>query len=287
MVILTVCRFTTENGKFVAINKNKAEEQLATIGIQPSEVSRIISLAKDSIHNSTENVKKKQFEIIEKSNPFDESLGNHTWIKSAEDIKTYREAVEEDNATTPDFTEEDLQNALETGRVTVYSSYPIKDGIFVTPSRMEAQNYAGEGKVYSKTVALEDVAWIDSLQGQYAKVEEETIPDRDENEDIRYSTDIEDPVQIARTPKEQADLSGAELEKKSGENPGTGASHFAETVKKSKFYTDTMKKNLLSDTWITNYTTMTNKGMLGGSRGRFSCLLFIVLCPLCNCNFSA
>ncbi len=195
--------------------------------------------------------------------------------------------MEEDNATTPDFTEEDLQNALETGRVTVYSSYPIKDGIFVTPSRMEAQNYAGEGKVYSKTVALEDVAWIDSLQGQYAKVEEETIPDRDENEDIRYSTDIEDPVQIARTPKEQADLSGAELEKKSGENPGTGASHFAETVKKSKFYTDTMKKNLLSDTWITNYTTMTNKGMLGGSRGRFSCLLFIVLCPLCNCNFSA
>ena len=33
---------------------------------------------------------------------------------------------------------------------------------------MEAENYAGSENVYSKTVPLTDVAWIDSLQGQFA-----------------------------------------------------------------------------------------------------------------------
>ena len=41
---------------------------------------------------------------------------------------------------------------------------------------MEAQNYAGEGKVYSKEVSVDDVAWIDAFQGQYAKVEETEEP---------------------------------------------------------------------------------------------------------------
>ena len=44
-------RITTaaEEGRFVVINKNKAEQMLATIGIQPSEVSRIIDLAKGTL----------------------------------------------------------------------------------------------------------------------------------------------------------------------------------------------------------------------------------------------
>lgn len=54
-----------------------------------------------------------------------------------------------------------------TGKIIVYSSYPIESGIFVTPSRMEAQNYAGNRKVYSKLVKLSDVAWLDPLQGQF------------------------------------------------------------------------------------------------------------------------
>lgn len=33
---------------------------------------------------------------------------------------------------------------------------------------MEAESYAGSENVYSKTVPLTDVAWIDSLQGQFA-----------------------------------------------------------------------------------------------------------------------
>lgn len=62
------------------------------------------------------------------------------------------------------------REALEKGSIRVYSSYPIKDGIFVTPSIMEAQSYSGDGKVYSKVVNLNDVAWVDPTQGQYAKV---------------------------------------------------------------------------------------------------------------------
>ena len=45
-----------EAGKLVITDKNKAEQMLSTIGIQPSEVSRIVSLAKDSISQPSENV---------------------------------------------------------------------------------------------------------------------------------------------------------------------------------------------------------------------------------------
>ena len=45
-----------EEGKLVVENKNKATEMLATIGIQPAEVSRILSLAKDTLTQKGENV---------------------------------------------------------------------------------------------------------------------------------------------------------------------------------------------------------------------------------------
>lgn len=48
-----------EDGKLVVINKNKAEEMLATIGIQPSEVSRILNLAKDSLSQLDESVNRR------------------------------------------------------------------------------------------------------------------------------------------------------------------------------------------------------------------------------------
>ena len=51
--------------------------------------------------------------------------------------------------------------------ITVYSSHMIEPGVFVTPSKMEAQSYSGDGKVYTKTVMLTDVAWINPTQGQY------------------------------------------------------------------------------------------------------------------------
>ena len=124
--------------------------------------------------NLSKNHKEQQNKIIQDNNPMDKALGEHTWINSADDIKTYQEAIEEfgeiDNIT-PDFTAEDVKKALDTGKMTVYSSYPIEQGTFVTPSKMEAQSYAGKGQVYSKEISLTDVAWIDEVQGQYAKVE--------------------------------------------------------------------------------------------------------------------
>lgn len=120
--------------------------------------------------------KKKQLDIILKYNPAnDKDMPGHTWIRTIEDIKTYEEALKDNDFTdsdnlAPDFKSSDLKKALKTRKMTVYSSYDIKPGIFVTPSKMEAQNYAGDGKIYSKTVNLEDVAWIDPFQGQYAKI---------------------------------------------------------------------------------------------------------------------
>lgn len=114
--------------------------------------------------------KAAQLSAIQQSNPFDPSLGAHTWIRSEGDILTYQEAIDNFGGVddvTPDFRAQDVQAALDSGYMTVYSSYPIEQGTFVTPSRMEAQSYAGEGRVYSKQVPLSDVAWLDEVQGQY------------------------------------------------------------------------------------------------------------------------
>ena len=116
---------------------------------------------------ATRRLKERQFELIQNNHP-KEDWDYQTWINSVDDVKTYQEAVDDDRAGTPDFDDADIDRALKTGRVRVYSSHRIRIGTFVTPSRMEAETYAGSKNVYSKTVPLTDVAWIDSLQGQFA-----------------------------------------------------------------------------------------------------------------------
>lgn len=120
--------------------------------------------------NNLSDRKSAQLAVIEQSNPFNAELGAHTWIRGTEDILTYREAIDNFGGVddvTPDFRAGDVQRALDSGYMTVYSSYPITHGTFVTPSYMEAQNYAGDGHIYSKRVPLDDVAWLDEVQGQY------------------------------------------------------------------------------------------------------------------------
>lgn len=46
-----------EQNKLIVINKNKAKNILATIGIQPSEVSRILNLSNNSLSQGNEDVK--------------------------------------------------------------------------------------------------------------------------------------------------------------------------------------------------------------------------------------
>lgn len=127
-------------------------------------------------NGQSSSYKERQLAIILSSNPADdENRSYHTWIRNVNDIHTFREAMENDGFTenddfTPDFKAADVREALRSGNVTVYSSHPIMNGAFVTPSRMEAQNYAGGGRVYSQKVRLSDIAWIDGLQGQLAKI---------------------------------------------------------------------------------------------------------------------
>ena len=117
--------------------------------------------------------KQKQLDIINKTNPAPND--QNTWVRGVEDILSPEEAFKDDEKFigTPDFRIKDAKAALESGEIIVYSSYPIKDGVFVTPSKMEAALYAGNKTPYSKKVKLTNVAWIDSNQGQYAEVKAE------------------------------------------------------------------------------------------------------------------
>lgn len=124
------------------------------------------------IKGSAVGRKAEQLAAIQNSNPADDNY--HTWIRSESDILTLQEAIEDSDwdydEYNPDWTREMAREAIESGKVTVYSSYPIETGGFISPSKMEAESYSGDGKVYSKRVAVDDVAWIDPTQGQYAPV---------------------------------------------------------------------------------------------------------------------
>lgn len=121
--------------------------------------------------------KKMQLHIIQDTNPMNDDI--HTGVRSTKDILSAKEAfetkVDENSFAYPDFTEADGRTALRRGYVEIYSSHPIVPGAFVTPSQMQAKDYAGIGRVYSKRVPLRDVAWLHSDEGQYAPVEQESF----------------------------------------------------------------------------------------------------------------
>ncbi len=122
---------------------------------------------------SSFNLKENQLDIINNSNPMQDDY--HTGIRNVNDIKTLEETLNDSDYIdydefNPDLTRQDIENAIKKGTITVYSSYPIENGVFVSPSKMEAESYSGNGKVYSKEVPIQDIAWIDPTQGQYAKV---------------------------------------------------------------------------------------------------------------------
>ena len=140
--------------------------------------------------NNGDSLKQSQLDIIKKSNPMQDDY--HTGIRNVEDIKTLEETLNDSDYIdydefNPDLTRQDIENAIKSGMITVYSSYPIENGVFVSPSKMEAESYSGNGKIYSKQVPINDIAWIDPTQGQYAKVP--TIPTvKDFKQDIKLPT---------------------------------------------------------------------------------------------------
>lgn len=122
----------------------------------------------NSVLFSVTDKKYAQFALTQANNPMLDDV--HTGIRSVEDIHTLEETLNDERllVTEPDWEEEDIRRAIEDNQVTIYSSKPIQDGTFVTPSRMVAEDYAGGEMVYEKTVSPDKVAWIASDEGQYA-----------------------------------------------------------------------------------------------------------------------
>ena len=120
---------------------------------------------RDNVVSRLNLTPKQQSKIINRQNPVNDDY--HTWVRSEDDIIDFKKIKEDDFIETPDWTLKDYKKAVNNGEVKVYSSNPITSGNFVTPSKMEAMAYAGNGKVYEKSVNINEVAWIDSLQGQY------------------------------------------------------------------------------------------------------------------------
>lgn len=115
-----------------------------------------------------DDFKARQFEIIKATNPMLDDI--HTGIRGMSDIKTFEEALDYEAPTYPDITDEIITKAKRDGKIRVFSSKPIGDGVFVSPSKMCAKDYAGDGKIYTEEVSLDDVAWINGDEGQVAHV---------------------------------------------------------------------------------------------------------------------
>lgn len=115
--------------------------------------------------------KQKQLELLLATNPMTDDY--HTGIRTVDDIRDAEDVLGDGfEEIYPDFTEDMAQKAMLKGKIKIYSSKPIKAGAFVSPSKMCAKDYAGGGKVYSKTILVDDVAWIDSSEGEYAPIKD-------------------------------------------------------------------------------------------------------------------
>ena len=98
--------------------------------------------------------KETQLSIINDTNPAPDDY--HTWVRSIDDILTLQEAIdavlaedpEYELSAYPDVSDDMIREALRTGRITIYSSKPIKNGVFVTTSMMQAMDYSGSTKVF-------------------------------------------------------------------------------------------------------------------------------------------
>ena len=176
-------KITQVTGSGTLASARVADAQPDYGDLRDSKVARNAETVKQKYSAAADEDQRKaaQFDVIQNSNAAEDDY--HTWIRSADEIRTLAETLEdpewaEYDEYDPDYTRQMAEDAIQSGKITVYSSYKIGNGVFVTPSRMEAESYSANGKVYSKTVNVEDVAWIDPTQGQYAPVREA---------DIRYS----------------------------------------------------------------------------------------------------
>lgn len=247
---------------------------------------------------SLEKYKQKQLDIIKNNNTVNDDY--HTWIRNIEDIKTLEETINDSDwidydEYNPDLSRQDIENAIDSGKIIVYSSYPIKQGIFVSPSKMEAESYSSNGKVYSKEVNINDVAWIDPTQGQYAKVydilptkysqstkewnkylkenfpsagtktkmSDIKLPIREDIKNGSKKSSILNPSEISKLTKEDANTTPILPKRGSVNKVNDGNSHFAKNIKeKVNMLNADQKIEILSKEDVRYYDKVTNKESL-------------------------
>ena len=163
--------------KDTAINSQNMATHLQEMGAInniPQNSNDVNNSSKYKLSSETEDVshKQAQFDLLQKTNPMLDDY--HTGIRKPEEIKTLQEVIKhhdpDEDFVYPDFELKDAQKAMDNGKITIYSSYPIKEGVFVSPSKMMAQDYAGGRELYSKEVDLKDIGWINSDEGNYLPV---------------------------------------------------------------------------------------------------------------------
>lgn len=189
--------YDVTNIKRISQNRSASDQSFSTsltnsTNSIPTSNNNVNTTNNNSMQESENNSgsfnlsKQQQLEIIKKTNPMLDDY--HTGIRTVDDIKTFKEAYYiakkeakdggwDEYASYPDITNEMIEDSLKTGEIIVYSSNDIKNGAFVTPSYEQALDYAGgnENNIKSKKVKVDDVAWINLDEGQYAKVDNSNI----------------------------------------------------------------------------------------------------------------
>lgn len=166
---------------------NQQREQLNNVNNNINTQESITNESNTFNLDENNSLKKQQNEIIQKTNPMNDEY--HVGIRNENDIKTFEEAIQDDESFNwGDFTKEDAKKALNKGEIKIYSSNDIKNGTFVSTSYQQAYEYAGRdaSKVKSKIVPLENIAWINGDEGQYAKVESNKSNVKNNNSNYKY-----------------------------------------------------------------------------------------------------
>ncbi len=205
--------------------------------------------------------KEAQAQLIAKMNPAQDD--QHLWVRGPEDIKTFDEVLDEarrDGAMYPDAGIDVLEEAKRTGRITVYSSKPIANGVFVSPSRMNAQDYAGDGQVYSAEVGVDDVAWLDNSEGQLARVDAQFDIESGEQEFTPRERMLGGvAVDMLGNAGTEVSLSSEEMESELGTPLKTKNGDIFGFVKDGKVYLDPKKLN--PNTPIHEYTHLWDEAL--------------------------
>lgn len=240
--------------------------------------------------------KNAQYKIIQETNPmFDEE---HVGIRSPKDIKTFEEVInDKDSFTWGDYSKEDAIRDLKKGTVIIYSSYPIKNGAFVSTSYQQALDYAGGDptQVHSRKASLNSVAWINGDEGQYAKVydilptkysqstkewndylkenfpssgtktkmSDIKLPVRKDIESSSKKSKILNPNEISKLTKEDANTTPILPKRGSVNKVNDGNSRFAKNIKdKVNMLNVEQKAEILSKEDVRYYDKVTNKESL-------------------------